>query len=120
MIYDLLEWEGIDYRTTPLHEEQLALLYQSHKKFDLPWELSQVLHFASLEAVAQEKRKSGAKTIRRLDAQKKGLLLSVGRKKGSWWKWKSDPKTIDAVCLCNARTRSPNKPLYRLYFCPLG
>ena len=117
MIYDLLEWEGIDYRTTPLHirQEQLALLYQSHKKFDLPWELSQVLNFATWEAVAQEREKAEQKRSEGLMLKKKDSSYAVGRKKGSWWKWKSDPKTIDAVLTFAMRGHGRRTNLYTDY-----
>ena len=121
MIYDLLEWEGI-YRTTPLHirQEQLALLYQSHKKFDLPWELSQVLHFATWEAVAQEREKAEQKRSEGL-MLKKGLLLCSRAEERKLVEMEVRPQNHRCrAYLCNARTRSPNEPLYRLYFCSLG
>ena len=40
---------------------------------------------------AQEMRSEG------LMLKHKDSPYAVGRKKGMWWKWKSDPKTIDAV-----------------------
>jgi DNA ligase-1 len=39
----------------------------------------------------------------------------VGRKKGSWWKWKSDPKNIDAVLTYAMRGHGRRTNLYTDY-----
>ena len=39
----------------------------------------------------------------------------VGRKKGAWWKWKSDPKTIDAVLTYAMRGHGRRTNLYTDY-----
>ena len=40
---------------------------------------------------------------------------AVGRKKGTWWKWKSDPKTIDAVLTYAMRGHGRRTNLYTDY-----
>ena len=117
MLYDLLEWEGKDIRTLPLGKRQhlLAGLYEKLKGEVVPLLLSEVLHFSTWEKVAQERER--AKTMR-----SEGLMLkhkdspyAVGRKKGTWWKWKSDPKTIDAVLTYAMRGHGRRTNLYTDY-----
>jgi DNA ligase-1 len=49
------------------------------------------VEYASLRASARDRGVEG------LMLKRKGSVYGVGRTKGSWWKWKSDPFTIDAV-----------------------
>lgn len=45
----------------------------------------------------------------------KDSAYAVGRKKGTWWKWKSDPKTIDAVLTYAMRGHGRRTNLYTDY-----
>lgn len=95
--YDLLEWEGTDWRERPLAERraQLEKLFQQNPSDRL--HLSAIIDapdWAQLAALREKAR----------DVNSEGLMLKhrqsayrTGRKKGDWWKWKIDPLTIDAV-----------------------
>jgi len=97
--YDLLEWEGEDWRQKDLSERrgQLEKIFAENPTNRLL--LSPVIAATSwkeLEAI-----RSDARTI-----NSEGLMLKhlaspyhTGRKKGDWWKWKIDPLTIDAVLI---------------------
>jgi DNA ligase-1 len=47
--------------------------------------------------------------------KKRDSIYAVGRKKGAWWKWKSDPKTIDAVLTYAMRGHGRRTNLYTDY-----
>ena len=117
MLYDLLEWEGKDVRALPLAERQdlLAKLYHQVKADNVPLLLSEVLHFSSWEEVALEREKAKEKRSEGLMLKHRDSPYAVGRKKGTWWKWKSDPKTIDAVLTYAMRGHGRRTNLYTDY-----
>ena len=98
--YDLLEWQGEDWRARPMSErrakleELTAALPQSS-----PIQISPRVDFDSWEALAKTRETSR-------DNHAEGIMLKrldspylSGRKKGDWWKWKVDPLVIDAVMI---------------------
>ena len=98
--YDLLEWQGEDWRDKPFAERraQLETLCADVPE-DAPLRLSPQIDFKDWDVLA--KTREGAR-----DAHAEGLMLKrkdspylSGRKKGDWWKWKLDPLTIDAVMI---------------------
>ena len=117
MLYDLLEWDGKDVRALPLAERQdlLAKLYNQVKGANVPLLLSEVLQFSSWEKVAIEREKAAKKLSEGLMLKHRDSPYAVGRKKGTWWKWKSDPKTIDAVLTYAMRGHGRRTNLYTDY-----
>jgi DNA ligase-1 len=99
MLYDLLELEGKDIRWLPLAQRQelLAALYKKTKGEGVPLLLSKVVRFSTWEKVAQERERAQEMRSEGLMLKHKKSPYAVGRKKGTWWKWKSDPNTIDAI-----------------------
>ncbi len=99
LAFDLLEQAGEDFRTRALSQrrgflEELIkttstdLLKISPKIASDSWE--------DLKAIRQESRSRGVEGImlKRLDS-----AYGVGRQRGSWWKWKVEPLSIDAVMI---------------------
>ena len=82
MLYDLLEWGGEDQRQLPLYQRQKLLreLYQKLPK-ELPLMLSEVLHFSSWDAVAQERDRAQEMRSEGLMLKHKDSPYAVGRKK---------------------------------------
>ena len=116
MTYDLLEWEGVDWRAYPLAQRQKQLKKLYHTYGDgLPWEHSIVRHFSSWQAVADERDRAEVMRSEGLMLKKADAPYEVGRKKGAWWKWKSDPKTIDAVLTYAMRGHGRRTNLYTDY-----
>lgn len=117
MLYDLLEWEGKDIRTHPLAQRQelLAALSKKIKGDGVPLLLSEVMEFSSWEKVAQERERAPELRSEGLMLKHKDSPYAVGRKKGAWWKWKSDPKTIDAVLTYAMRGHGRRTNLYTDY-----
>ncbi|MFZ8961407.1 MAG: ATP-dependent DNA ligase, partial [Flavobacteriaceae bacterium] len=117
MLYDLLEWNGKDIRSLPLHKRQALLtdLYKNHITDEMPLLLSESLSFSSWEDVAKERERANEKRSEGLMIKRKEAPYEVGRKKGGWWKWKSDPKTIDAVLTYAMRGHGRRTNLYTDY-----
>lgn len=117
MLYDILEWEGRDVRMLPLKERQhiLSQLYKQVNGEQVPLLLSKVMQFSSWEKVALEREKAQEKRSEGLMIKHKESPYAVGRKKGTWWKWKTDPKTIDAVLTYAMRGHGRRTNLYTDY-----
>ena len=77
--------------------------------------LSPVLFFDRWEAVAAEREQAEVKRSEGLMLKNVAAPYGVGRKKGNWWKWKSDPKTIDAVLTYAMRGHGRRTNLYTDY-----
>jgi DNA ligase-1 len=77
--------------------------------------LSKVYHFKNWEAVSLERERANKKRSEGLMIKHKDAPYGVGRKKGSWWKWKSDPKSIDAVLTYAMRGHGRRTNLYTDY-----
>ena len=104
--YDLLELDGADLRPTTLRDRRTALealldglmeptnpTPSGHLRLSPRLPLQQ---WGQLEPLRQQARSAAAEglMLKRLDSP----YLS-GRKRGSWWKHKLDPYTLDAVLL---------------------
>lgn len=94
--FDLLEADGVDRREAPLRERRARLdalvaptgLGLSPALDPADWPAA-----AALRATARERQAEGLMLKRRDGAYR------VGRKRGDVWKWKLDPRRIDAVLL---------------------
>ena len=98
--YDLLEYEGRDLRGEPLSRRRAELAGVIERAaLGLAFVLSPVIPLASWEdaraahSAAREQRAEGI-MLKRLDSE-----YGVGRRKGSWWKWKVQPYSVDAVMI---------------------
>jgi DNA ligase-1 len=116
MVYDLLEWQGDDWRARPLHERraQLARLLETLPD-DSTCRLSPVVDandWESVTSLRQVSRERGAEgfMIKRMDSP-----YGVGRVKGDWWKWKIDPFSVDAVMIYAQRGHGRRASLYTDY-----
>jgi DNA ligase-1 len=100
MAFDLLESRGKDIRTEPLRNrradlERILGQLGSEDRF----RLSEILEDESWEDLTARRRECRA-------VQAEGLMLKhldspyeAGRHRGSWWKWKIEPHTIDAILI---------------------
>ena len=113
--YDLLEYNGEDWRNKPLSERRAKLeeVVASIKHTALI--ISPVIHFSTwdeLTNIREESRNRGAEGIM---LKRKDSLYQVGRKRGDWWKWKIDPLTIDAVMIYAQKGSGRRSNLYTDY-----
>ena len=99
--YDLLEQGGADLRTSPQHERRTLLeaLVAATAKPQL--RISPLIHAGSWTELAQIRTESRARGVEGMMVKAMAAQYGVGRTKnvGTWWKWKIDPYTIDAVLI---------------------
>jgi DNA ligase-1 len=113
--YDLLEYEGEDWRNRSLSERraQLEIIIGS---VDHPLlQLSPIISYDSWEqlaAIRQSSRDVGSEGVM---LKRKSSLYQVGRKRGDWWKWKIDPLVIDAVMVYAQKGHGRRSNLYTDY-----
>ncbi len=103
MAYDLLEAEGKDMRDRPLHVRRhgLASLIADLLERDrgAHVQLSPTVRAASWEALSDHQREARSRGVEGLMLKHRESPYQVGRVRGSWWKWKIEPHTIDAVMI---------------------
>ncbi len=118
MAYDLLEMDGQDLRgqTMAQRRAQLETLLSSIKteRPDLPLELSPTVlaaDWASLATLRETARELGVEGFM---LKHQASRYGSGRTKeaGTWWKWKIDPLTIDAVIIYAQRGHGRRANLY--------
>lgn len=115
--YDLLELDGVDLRALPQHERR-ALLETQVAQIDLPQiRLSPLVHADSWEALAELRAESRARGVEGMMVKAKSAQYGVGRTKdvGTWWKWKIDPYSVDAVLIYAQAGHGRRASLYTDY-----
>jgi DNA ligase-1 len=99
--YDLLEQDGVDLRSQPqqLRRERLQALLGAlpGRPVDLSPEV-QAADWAACAALRQTARERGVEGFM---LKHRAARYGSGRTKsdGTWWKWKVDPLTVDAVLI---------------------
>lgn len=98
--YDLLEWQGEDIRQRPLTERR-TLLIQLLESLPVADKLilSKALSFNSWEEVAGFRDNAREQLCEGVMIKRKNSPYETGRRRGNWWKWKTNPMTIDGVLL---------------------
>jgi DNA ligase-1 len=98
LAYDLLEEGYADVRARPLRERRQRLevvIAGAPETFGLSQSV-ETPDWATLAKLREESRTRGVEglMLKALDSP-----YEAGRKRGSWWKWKIDPYSFDAVML---------------------
>lgn len=113
--YDLLEYNGEDWRSRSLKERR-DQLEEIVATLNHPMLLiSPVIPFDNwdeLTRLREASREMGAEgfMLKRLSSR-----YLTGRKRGDWWKWKIDPLTIDAVMVYAQKGAGRRSNLYTDY-----
>lgn len=97
--YDLMEFEGEDWRAKPLKERRAKLEELFHLNPSENIFLSQIISENKWGNLIQIRENSRSVNSEGLMLKNKNSPYHTGRKKGDWWKWKIDPLTIDAVLI---------------------
>lgn len=113
--YDLLEYNGEDWRNRPL-EQRRAQLEKAVAAAGHPLlQLSPVVSFNDWEELAGKRSLSRDRGSEGVMLKKKSSVYQVGRKRGDWWKWKIDPLVIDAVMVYAQKGHGRRSNLYTDY-----
>ncbi len=115
IVYDLLEYEGQDWRSRPLQERREKL-----EELMLQWNhpalmLSPVVQFSDWTELKSLREQSRELSAEGFMIKRKSSVYQVGRRRGDWWKWKIDPLTIDAVMIYAQKGAGRRSGLYTDY-----
>jgi DNA ligase-1 len=99
MAYDLLEFEGQDWRNRPLSERRRRLETMVTALRDQLIRLSPEVMLDDWESLAHAMQESRSRGVEGIMLKRRDSAYQVGRKRGDWWKWKVDPYRIDAVLI---------------------
>jgi DNA ligase 1 len=113
--YDLLEWQGEDWRPQPLHARrtQLAAIVDSLSSSVIS--LSPQIDAPSWESLAALRDGARAQGVEGLMLKNRRSAYGTGRQRGAWWKWKIDPFVFDGVLLYAAPGHGRRSNLYTDY-----
>lgn len=117
LAYDLLEWQGHDWRSRPQHERRAqleALIGSCQSPVLLPSPVLSGKDWLDLGAQREASRSLG---VEGMMLKSRDSLYGVGRTKdmGVWWKWKVDPFSVDAVLIYAQRGHGRRASLYSDY-----
>ena len=115
--YDLLELDGVDLRQLPQHERRV-LLEKLVASADQPQlRISPLVQAASWQQLAAMREESRARGVEGMMLKARAAQYGVGRTKdvGTWWKWKIDPYSVDAVLVYAQAGHGRRASLYTDY-----
>lgn len=115
--YDLLEWQGRDLRTMP-QQQRRALLDDLVEQVRHPQLLSSpMLTGESWQDLSKQREAARSMGVEGMMLKQRHAHYGVGRTKdvGTWWKWKIDPLSIDAVLIYAQRGHGRRASLYSDY-----
>ncbi len=114
LAYDLLEWQGEDWRQRPQHARRQQLEAVVHNCPNPVLMVSPLLHGASWEELARQREASRELGVEGMMIKAREAHYGVGRTKdvGVWWKWKIDPYSVDAVLIYAQRGHGRRASLY--------
>jgi DNA ligase-1 len=114
--FDLLEFEGEDWRERPLSERRAKLAEVVHS---IPggsvFDTSSQVRAPTWETLALARAQSREMGTEGLMLKRLDSAYGVGRPKGIWWKWKIEPYTLDAVLIYAQKGHGKRASLYTDY-----
>jgi DNA ligase-1 len=99
--YDLLEQDGVDLRALPQQARRERLCALGALPEVPPWALSPEVTVADWAACAALRDSARERGVEGFMLKHRSARYGSGRTKadGTWWKWKVDPLTVDAVLI---------------------
>jgi DNA ligase-1 len=117
LAYDLLELDGVDLRSLPQHERRALLETLVRDAAQPALQISPLVEADSWEALATTRIESRARGVEGMMLKARKAQYGVGRTKdvGTWWKWKVEPYSIDAVLIYAQAGHGRRASLYTDY-----
>ena len=117
LAYDLLEDHGQDLRNLPQHERRARLARVVGATNAPALQLSPLVEMPSWDAYAALRDESRSRGVEGFMLKHRNARYGVGRTKdvGTWWKWKIDPLSVDAVLVYAQRGHGRRASLYSDY-----
>jgi DNA ligase 1 len=115
--YDLLEERGEDLRALAQADRRARLERLAADIGSPRLQLSRLLSSPSWAAYARLREESRARGVEGLMLKHRAARYGVGRTRdvGTWWKWKVEPLTVDAVLVYAQRGHGRRASLYTDY-----
>ncbi|HMF71082.1 MAG TPA: ATP-dependent DNA ligase, partial [Flavitalea sp.] len=113
--YDVLEYEGNDFRESTLLERRIILEKIVAEARHPALLLSEVIDYKSWEELTAMRTRSRDMGSEGIMLKRKMSTYQVGRKRGDWWKWKIDPLVIDCVMIYAQKGSGRRSNLYTDY-----
>jgi len=117
LAYDLLEWQGRDLRAMP-QAERRVLMDDLVTQLQHPQLItSPMLNGESWQDLARQREAAREMGVEGMMLKQRQAAYGVGRTKdvGTWWKWKIDPLSVDAVLIYAQRGHGRRASLYSDY-----
>ncbi|PMU07513.1 MULTISPECIES: ATP-dependent DNA ligase [unclassified Pseudomonas] len=117
LAYDLLEWQGVDWRNQPQSRRRTQLEHVVASGNNPVLLLSPLLTGEDWFDLARQRQASRKLGVEGMMLKARDALYGVGRTKdmGVWWKWKVDPFSVDAVLIYAQRGHGRRASLYSDY-----
>lgn len=117
LAYDLLEWQGEDWRNRVQHERRTQLERVISQAGDPVLRASPVLSGEDWHDLGRQREASRSLGVEGMMLKARESLYGVGRTKdmGTWWKWKVDPFSVDAVLIYAQAGHGRRASLYSDY-----
>ena len=117
LAYDLLEEGGVDLRPQPQQQRRTRLDALLASVVHPQLQASPLLTGTSWRDLAVQREQARARGVEGLMLKAQGAQYGVGRTKdvGTWWKWKLDPLSVDAVLIYAQRGSGRRASLYSDY-----
>lgn len=117
LAYDLLEWQGDDWRQREHRERRQQLEAVVGQCPSPQLMLSPLVSGADWQDLARQREASRALGVEGMMIKARAAQYGVGRTKdvGVWWKWKIDPYSVDAVLIYAQRGHGRRASLYTDY-----
>ncbi len=115
LTYDIIEFQGVDLRNTPLSKRRIILEKLVAEIDSSLLLLSPIVAFETWAELTEIRTQARAKLSEGLMLKNRNSIYDTGRKRGSWWKWKIAPYTIDAVMIYAQKGHGRRADLYTDY-----
>jgi len=117
LAYDVLEQDGVDLRDRPQDERRARLESLVAAIADPRLKLSPRVERATWADYATLREESRERGVEGFMLKRRDARYGVGRTKsdGTWWKWKIDPMSVDAVLVYAQRGHGRRASLYTDY-----